>query len=119
MIRQGDPRHTGEQRYEVDLVFSEDEQTEIYEMTADGKIVPDKVTLVWTRRVGRPWVRLSANSHGSRIEGHVKIANAKGSVGPRKTMEIYTRSLGNFKTSLEYLPGLRSAIEKIEGELPD
>jgi hypothetical protein len=119
VIRKGGPRHTGEERYEVELVFSEEDQEKVYRMTGDGKIVPDRVVLVWVRRVGQPWYRLSANAHGSRVEGYVKTSEACGPDVPRKSMEIYTRNLGNFKAALEYLPGLRLAIEKEEENLPE
>jgi len=118
LTQHGPVRHTGEQRYEVHLRFDPEDKARVYELTPDGKIAPEAVVLVWTRRVGEEWRRLSANGRGSRVEGHVKIAGGMGAVGPYKALEIYTRELGNFKPSLEYLPGLRNKIEEIEAELP-
>lgn len=111
-------RHTGEEWYEVMLTYTPEQKAEIDKVTADRQIVVDTVVLIWKRKVGQPWERYTNASQGSRAEGNVKIANAPGCVGPRKSREIYTRTLGELARWTEKVPGLRLAVEEAEANLP-
>lgn len=111
--------HTGEERYEAMLQYGPEQMGGIRQLTKDGQIVPDTIRLVWTRRVGEKWQRQPMAGSGSAAIGHVKIEGVSGAVGPRKSREIFTRDLGDIRAWAQYLPGLRSAIEDVEAELPD
>lgn len=111
-------RHTGEEQYEVMLTYTPEQKAEIDKITADGQIVVDTVVLIWKRKVGQHWERYTAASQGSRAEGNAKIANARGCVGPRRSREIFTRSLGDLARWTEKVPGLRLAVEEAEAKLP-
>lgn len=111
-------RHTGEEWYEVMLTYTPEQKAEIDKVTDDNQIVVDTVVLMWTRKVGQGWERYTNGRNGSRAEGNVKVANGMGSIGPRKSREIYTRSLGELARWTERVPGLRLAVEEVEATLP-
>jgi hypothetical protein len=110
--------HTGEERYEVTLKYGPEEKREIDRLTRDGQIIVDTVHLVYTRKVGGAWERYVNGRHGSRAEGNVKIENGMGSVGQRRTKQIFTSTLGEVCAWTAHLPGLRLAIDDVESTLP-
>lgn len=111
--------HTGEERYEVTLTYSKEDQEHISRLTATGDIVPDTVVLVWVRQVGEAWRRHTNGQHGSRAIGHEKLAyQAGGGKGIRRSREIFTPGLGEIKRWAEYLPGLRNAVAAAEDRRP-
>lgn len=111
-------RHTGEEQYEVMLTYTPEQKAEIDKLTPGRQIVVDTVVLMWRRKVGQSWERYTNASQGSRAEGNVKIENGGGAVGPRKSREIFTRSLGELARWTEKVPGLRLAVEEAEARLP-
>lgn len=113
------PHHEVEERYQIELEFTPEELSDIVRMTPEGEMVPDRIVLVWTRQNRHIWVRRTAGRYGSRAEGYVKGPGGWGKYGPRLTREIFGRGLGNMNRWAEFLPGLRTAIEDIESELPD
>jgi hypothetical protein len=108
----GAPFHTGDERFEIRLVFDAKETAEIRRMTKEGDLLPDSVVLIWTRRTGGQWTRYTNGSFGSRIIG------SQGLHGPYRSREIFSRDLGELKPWAAYLPGLRPAIEEAESNLP-
>lgn len=117
--RQSYVRHTGEEWYEVMLTYTPEQKAEIHKVTGGGQIVVDTVVLMWRRRVGQSWERYTNGRNGSHAEGNVKIDNGGGAVGPRRTREIFTRSLGELARWTDIVPGLRLAVEEAESGLPD
>lgn len=113
--------HTGEERWEVRLNFKGDEWTQARRLTEVGRVYPEVVYLVWTRRVGESWQRVTAYKDGSRVEGHERLsdeAEMRGSVGRWRYQEIFTRRGGELHSWANLLPGLRTTIEDIEARLP-
>jgi hypothetical protein len=118
MPTQEQVHHTGEERYEVVLTYTDDQVAEVAKLTRDGQIVVDTVYLVYTRRVGESWQRYTNGRYGSRAEGHEKIENGRGAVGPRRSRQVFTSTLGEVCTWTQHLPGLRLAIEDVESKRP-
>ena len=110
--------HTGEERYEVTLTYSAEERAEIAKLTRDGQIVADTVRLVYTRQVGGEWGRETNGRYGSRVEGHEKVDGMRGAVGPRRSRQVFTTTLGEVCTWTTHLPGLTLAIDDVESQLP-
>lgn len=110
--------HTGSERVEVRLEYAPDEVAQIWKMTPDEKIVPERIDLVWERRVGEEWRRVVGRD-GSKAWGHQKV-NWGGARGPFRSREIFTKDLTNILRWADYLmPGLRQAIADAEAELPE
>lgn len=114
----GPVRHEVEERYQVELVYTRDEIGNIVKLTPEGEVVPDKITLVWTRRRNGKWMRRTAGRYGSTAEGFVKGPYGWREYGPRARKEIFGRSLGELKGWATLLPALREAVEDIESRLP-
>lgn len=112
------PVHTGSERYVLPLVYSEDEVRDIERLTPVGQIIVDTVTLVWTREVGGKWQRLTHTTIGSHASGREKISDEPVIRGPRKAKEIFDRDLGALRDWTTRLPGLRTAIDEAEADLP-
>jgi hypothetical protein len=113
--------HTGEERWERELRYEGAELDQVRRLTDVGRIAPEVVHLVWTRRVGESWRRVTAYRDGSRIEGHERLdptAEQMGAVGRWGYREIFTRERGNLRDWADRYPGLRTAIDNCEAELP-
>ena len=111
--------HTGRERYEVKLTYAPDEVSEVAKLTRDGQIVVETIYLVYLRDVGGKWERFTSGRLGSRAEGHEKIENGRGAVGPYRTRQVFTSTLGEVCKWVDHLPGLRQAIDDVEFSLPE
>lgn len=112
-------RHSGEERYEVTLTYGRDQMEEIAKLTRDGQPIVETIHLVYVRPVNGKWSRYTNSRYGSRVEGHEKIENGMGAVGPYRTRQIFTSTLGEVCKWVEHLPGLRLAIDDVESSLPE
>lgn len=116
----GDPQHTGEERFEIELQYDSDDLIDIGKLSRVGDVMPDKIFLVWVRPVGGQWRRYSSGRSGSRAEGRVRLPEnaSPGLQGRRRAKEIFT-PLGELKSWAVILPHLRPAIDRAEMELPE
>lgn len=113
--------HTGEERWEVSWHYEGTDKDLARRLTDVGRVIPEAVHLVWTRRVGEDWQLVRAYREGSRIEGHERLpetAEQMGSLGRWSYREIFTRERGELRSWADRYPGLRAAIEQEESRLP-
>ncbi len=116
------PVHTGRERYEIELGYSDGEVDMIRSLTRPGQVVVDTVILVWEREVGGEWKRVTSGIDGSRVTGQRRLdpsAEEMGSRGPRGVRSIFSRDVGEIMRLADLLPGLRDAIEASEAHLPE
>lgn len=121
LTRQTDPDHSGEEFFRVALAYEPQDRAEIEKLTRRGSVIAEQVFLVWRRRPGEDWRRYTNSVAGSRIVGTVKREDnspVSGLPAQRRAKEIFTRDLGEMLAWAQHLPGLRSAIEDIEMNLP-
>lgn len=121
LVRQRPPAHTGTERYEIELRFEGNDQRLVDRMTDPGHMVPDRIFLVWTRRVGGQWERVVQGVNGSHAVGLVKLSHEEQESGvpaKRQAREIFHRQIPALREWTLYLPGLRPAIEEEEARLP-
>jgi hypothetical protein len=112
--------HSGEEWYEVTLVYTDEQLAQVARMTEVGQIVTETVVLVWTRHVGGPWQRYTRGRSGSRAEGCIKLGYpADGARGVRRAREIFDPTRNNeTRKWAQYLPGLINAVQDAEAGLP-
>lgn len=119
-LRVGSKVHSGEERYEVTLVYTDDQLDQVARMTGTGQIIPDTVVLVWMRHVGGEWKRYTSGRSGSRAVGYVKLEHsADGAHGVRRAREIFDPNRHNeMRKWAQYLPELLNVVRNMEFGLP-